>query len=139
MRRRSFLLGAAALLAFAGSVEARMHAPYRGHRIIPSGAVLDSFTTPSGAYSFRKLRTAYAGSAARIRRASDNLELDVGFVGSDFDTAAATAHCAATSCFVKTTYDQSGLGFDMAQASTAAQPSLVFNCCGFPPVRPGYK
>ena len=41
---------------------------------------LDQLTTPSAAaYSSRKLRAAYTGNAIRVRRSSDNAELDIGF------------------------------------------------------------
>jgi hypothetical protein len=122
-----------------GMAEARMHAPYRGHRIVPAAgadAPLDAFAQPSGAYSFRKLRSAYSGSAIRIRRASDNAELDINFVGyvpglgSPWDEAAATAHCAATTCFIRTFYDQSGNARDLVQTVAGSQPALIFNCNG---------
>ena len=103
---------------------------------------LDGFTTPTGAYAFRKLRSTYSGPAIRIRRASDNLETDINFLGyvpglgAPWDEAAATAHCAATSCFVKTIYDQSGNARDLTQATPASQPSLVFGCQnGLPCIR----
>lgn len=41
--------------------------------------VLDSVSGAVAAYSVRKLRTAYSGSAIRVRRASDNTEQDIGF------------------------------------------------------------
>lgn len=123
------------LTLFAQPAEARMHAPYRGHRIVLGAtAPLDAFTTPSGAYGFRKLRTAYSGPAARIRRASDNAELDIGFlgfvpgIGASWNEAAANAHCAATSCFVRTWYDQSGNTRDLIQATAANQPQVIFAC-----------
>jgi len=126
-----------ALLGASGASEARMHHPYRGHRIVPvASAPLDGFTTPSGAYSFRKLKSTYSGSAIRIRRASDNAELDIGFLGftsftgAPWDEAAAVAHCAATSCFVKTMYDQSGNARDVVNATAANQPALNFSCNG---------
>jgi len=128
---------AALLLAAAAPAEARMHHPYRGHRIVPAEtAPLDGFTQPSGAYSFRKLRSAYSGPAIRIRRASDNAELDInflgctGFTGCPWDAAAANAHCASTTCFGRTWYDQSGLVRDLIQTTTANQPQLIFNCSG---------
>jgi len=113
-----------------------MHAPYRGHRIVAAAAAppLDTFTTPTGAYSFRALRSAYAGPAIRIRRASDNAETDIyflgftSFTGAPIDTAAALAHCAATPCFGTKWYDQSGAARDIVQATAANQPTLVFNC-----------
>jgi len=129
MRRRSFLIGAAALLVTVGAAEARMHHPYRGHRIVPvATGALDTFSTPSGAYSFRKLRSAYAGSAVKLQRV-DTTTQDIGFVGGDFDTAAATAFCT-TACTVQTWYDQSGNGRNLTQATAANQPPLIFNCVG---------
>lgn len=130
----------AAVLALAGAADARQHFPARGHRILPGGAApLDAFATPSGAYSFRKLRSTYAGPAVRIRRASDNLETDInflgctGFTGCPWDEAAASAHCNATTCSGVTWYDQSGLARHLTQATPANQPVLVFNCNGFLP------
>lgn len=125
---------ASALLAFlaAGTADARMHYPARGHRILPGpAAVLDGFTTPAGAYGFRRLRSAYtsANGAMRIRRASDNLETNIGFDASgNFDTSAATTHCAATSCFIVTWYNQGVLGGISLTPTLASQPSLVFGC-----------
>jgi len=97
---------------------------------------LDTFTAPSGAYSFRKLKSTYTGPAIRIRRASDNAELDINFLGftsftgAPIDTAAAVAHCAATSCFVRTWYNQDsgGATYDLIQTTPASQPLFVFNC-----------
>ena len=41
--------------------------------------LLDLFTTPLAAYSFRKLTTAYSGSCIRVRRSNDNAEMDIPF------------------------------------------------------------
>jgi hypothetical protein len=92
---------------------------------------LDGLATPSGAYSFRKLRSAYAGNAVRIKRASDSQQLDIGFTGftgAQWDGAAAAAHCNATSCTVVMWYDQSGAARN--QPATGGEPALVFNCIG---------
>lgn len=48
--------------------------------------LLDSYPNAAAAYSLRKLRTAYSGSAIRVRRSSDNAEQDISFVGNDLDT-----------------------------------------------------
>jgi hypothetical protein len=78
------------------------------------------------AYGLRKLRTAYAGSAVRVRRSSDNAELDIGFTsGGDLDTVALLAHCGAGNGFVVTWYDQSGNGRDITQSTAVAQPQIV--------------
>jgi hypothetical protein len=95
-----------------------------------------AFATPAGAYSFRKLKSAYAGPAVRLHRVSDSAELDInflgftGFTGAPIDTAAANAHCAATTCTVVTWYDQSGNARDMVMATAAFQPAYVANCLG---------
>jgi len=95
---------------------------------------LDTFATPAGAYSMRRLKSSYSGPAIRLRRASDNAEQDInflsftGFTGAPIDTAAAAAFCNATTCFLDTWYDQSGGARHMVQATTANQPQYVADC-----------
>lgn len=84
--------------------------------------LLDTYTGAAFAYSFRKLRTAYAGSAVRIRRSSDNTEQDIGFSGNGFDTTSASNFIGVGSGFIVTWYDQSGNGLDVTQATTTQQP-----------------
>ena len=48
--------------------------------------LLDTYSNAAVAYSLRKLRTAYTGSAIRVRRSSDNAEQDIAFSGDDLDT-----------------------------------------------------
>lgn len=48
--------------------------------------LLDLYPNAAVAYSLRKLRTAYTGSAIRVRRSVDNAEQDIAFVGNDLDT-----------------------------------------------------
>jgi hypothetical protein len=83
--------------------------------------VLDSLPAAAAAYSFRRLRTAYAGPAWRVRRASDNAEQDI----APGDTAALLAFCAATNGFRVTAYDQTGNGRHRTQATAANQPQVV--------------
>lgn len=137
MLRRTLAAALLAAAVAATPAAARMHHPYRAHRIIPGGAApLDTFATPAAAYSMRKLKSTYAGPAIRLRRASDNAEQDIGFLGfsgftgAPIDTAAANVFCAATTCYVTTWYDQSGLARDMAQAGVADQPAYIANCNG---------
>lgn len=86
--------------------------------------ILDSLSA-GAAYSTRKLRTAYAGSAIRVRRSSDNTEQDIGFSGNALDTTALTSFVGANSGFVVTWYDQSGNARHITQATQAAQPRIV--------------
>jgi len=46
---------------------------------------LDSYTNAGAAYSLRKLSKTYSGPAIRVRRSSDNLEQDIGFIGQTLD------------------------------------------------------
>jgi hypothetical protein len=92
------------------------------------GAASFDVSGASAAYGFRKLIAAYAGQAIRLRRASDSTQQDIGFAGSDFDTASATTFCNATSCFVAKWYDQTGNLRDMVQATAANQPGFAFAC-----------
>lgn len=82
--------------------------------------------TPKAAYSVRKLRSAYSGSALQVRRSSDSTTQDIGFTsGGDLDTTALTTFVGAGSGFVSKWYDQSGNGFDAVQATAAQQPRIV--------------
>lgn len=87
--------------------------------------LLDVYPNSAAAYSLRKLRTAYTGSAIRVRRASDNTEQDIGFVNNVLDTASLTSFCSGTNGFVKTWYDQSGNAIDLLQTTAANQPQIV--------------
>lgn len=74
----------------------------------------------------RRLRDAHAGALIRVRRSSDNAEQDIGATAAGpLDTAALLAFCGAGSGFVAKVYDQGGGGYDMAQATAAAQTRIV--------------
>lgn len=83
--------------------------------------LLDTITNAGFAYSFRKLKSDYAGSCMRVRRESDNAEQDIGFVADTCDRASLETFCSGTTCYVRIWYDQSGNGVDaygMNEAST---------------------
>jgi hypothetical protein len=82
-------------------------------------------TAPARAYSTRKLKSAYAGSAIRIRRSNDNAEQDIGFSGENLNTAAITSFVGANSAYLAKWYDQSGNADNMVQATAAAQFRIV--------------
>jgi len=66
--------------------------------------LLDTYPNAAVAYSLRKLRTAFMGSAIRVRRSSDNTEQDIGFVNNELDTSSLTTFCGAGNGFVTTWY-----------------------------------
>jgi hypothetical protein len=95
-------------------------------RWVASDLLLDLYPDASVAFSLRKLRNAYAGSALRLRRESDDAETDIGFDSSgNFDAAAAASHIGASVGRVVTWYDQSGAGLDVTHATEANQPLYV--------------
>jgi hypothetical protein len=87
--------------------------------------LLDVYTGAAAAYSLRLLRTAYVGSAIRVRRSSDNTEQDIGFVSGALDTASLLTFCGVGDGFVTTWYDQSGNARNATQATAANQPQIV--------------
>jgi len=100
-------------------------------RAIPSsyGALfsyfLDNYSGAFLAFSFRKLKTAYAGNCIRVRRSSDNTELDIGFVANVLDEASLLTFCGSNSGFVVKWYDQSGNANDGVQSTASLQPRIV--------------
>jgi hypothetical protein len=79
----------------------------------------------AAAYGLRKLNQAYNGNAIRVRRSSDNAELDIGFADDgDLNQSALTTFVGANNGFVTTWYDQAG-SFNATQAVAIAQPAIV--------------
>lgn len=95
----------------------------------PSSSVpylLDSYPGAVAAYSLRKLRSAYAGSAIRVRRSSDNTELDIGFTAlGNLDTTALTTFVGISNGYITRWYDQSGNTYTVQQLTTTLQPLIV--------------
>jgi len=87
---------------------------------------LDTVTSAAAAYSLRKLRSAYTGSAIRVRRSSDSTEQDIGFTsGGNLDSTSLLDFVGTGSGYIKTWYDQSGNGKDVSQTTTSKQPRIV--------------
>jgi len=88
--------------------------------------LLDLYPNAAAAYSVRKLRSAYTGSAIRVRRSSDNTEQDIGFtISGELDTSSLTSFCGSGNGFVTTWYDQSGNARNATQTTAANQPQIV--------------
>lgn len=77
-------------------------------------------------YSMRQLNNS-ATHAIRVRRSSDNAELDIGFDDGDLDTSSLLAFVGSGNGFVTAWYDQSGNGRHLTQSTATRQPSLVVN------------
>lgn len=96
---------------------------------------LDRGITSVGAYSVRKLRSAYNGFAINLRRSNDNATTDVSFdsqlviSGSSIVSAGGdlATWAGANTLFVTTLYDQSGFGFNLSQATAGSQLQFILN------------
>lgn len=90
--------------------------------------LLDTYPA-AAAYSLRKLRTAYTGAAIRVRRSSDNVEQDIGFVGVDLDTASLLSFVGAGNGFVTTWYNQGSGGsiYNGTQTNAGTQPLIIIS------------
>lgn len=112
-------------------IAANAQSPYSGWffstRSTANGFVLDKVQTPAAAaFSLRKLRDGYTGSAIRVRRSSDNTEQDIGFDASgNLNTSSLSSFVGSNSAFIVTWYDQSGNGIDLTNTTTANQPRIV--------------
>jgi hypothetical protein len=97
----------------------------------PTPYLLDNYEGAAAAYSLRRLRSAYTGPAVRVRRESNNDELDIYFDGQgNLDTASLEAFCAGTNGFVKVWYDQGPGGNDAEQEATGSQPKICDSSTG---------
>jgi len=90
------------------------------------GGPLDLGLAAAAAYSTRRLRFGYTGAAMRVRRSSDNTELDIQFNGSgELDTVALLAFVGSGNGFVTVWYDQSGNARNATRTTATQQPSIV--------------
>lgn len=88
--------------------------------------LLDKLGNADMAYSLRRLRDAYTGYAVRVRRSTDNAELDIGFdTNGHFDGAALTSFLQAAQGHVAIWYDQTGNERHMLQPLMASQPRVL--------------
>jgi hypothetical protein len=94
--------------------------------------LLDRYPGAAAAYSLRKLSFRYTGPCIRVRRDSDNAEIDVGFDGNgnvNLDTL--SSFVGANNGFVTTWYDQVGntrpwgANNNQLQTTAANQPRIV--------------
>lgn len=102
------------------------------HGILQSGKMgftppLDIYTGAVAAYSLRKLRSAYTGSAIRVRR-TNGAEQDIGFDGSgNFNESALISFAGGQTCNVIKWYDQSGNSRDADLIGTTGPRIIISN------------
>ena len=87
--------------------------------------LLDIFKGVISAHSVRKIRSSYSGACLRVRRSSDNTEIDIEFDGSgNLNTSTLLAFVGAGNGYVTKWYDQSGSN-NMEQIVASRQLRIV--------------
>jgi len=91
-----------------------------------SSKLLDYISGAEVAYSLRKLRNNYSGPLIRVRRSSDNSEMDIGFDSNGiFDSATLLSFVGSVDAHVCVWYDQSGNNKNAYQTVSDKQPRIV--------------
>jgi hypothetical protein len=93
----------------------------RKHRFL-----LDQIINAVAAYSLQKIKST-STKCIRVRRSSDNAELDIGFTGNTLDTSSLLTFVGSGNGYVVKWYDQSGNSNDVIQTAAANQPLIVSN------------
>jgi len=87
---------------------------------------LNQFPNASLGLSLDRLDKNYTGSAIRVRRSSDNTELDIGFVNGVLDIASLLDFVGSENGFTSIIYDQVGSN-NMVQNTASLQGQIVSN------------
>jgi len=98
------------------------------HRLSGGGfeGMLNLFPNASLGLSLDKLNKNYTGSAIKVRKSSNNDELDIGFVNNELDTASLLDFVGSGNGFVSIIYDQVGSN-NMVQNTASLQGQIVSN------------
>jgi len=86
--------------------------------------ILDNIDSAVLSLALKKLKST-ATKCIRVRRSSDNAEMDIGFINDVLDTTAMLSFCGAGNGYVTIWYDQSGLGNNAFQTVASSQPQIV--------------
>jgi len=87
--------------------------------------ILNQFPGASLGLSLELLDKDYSGFCIKVRRSSDNAELDIGFSNDVLNVADLTTFAGSDSVFVTIWYDQSGSGNNATQTQGSRQPMIV--------------
>lgn len=89
--------------------------------------LLDTYGGATVAYSLRKLNSDYTGYCIKVRRSSDDVEQDIGFVAGRLDESSLNSFIGTESAYIVKWYDQSGNNNDATQSIKTGQPRIVLN------------
>jgi hypothetical protein len=90
----------------------------------PIPPILDTFTALEG-YSLNRQLKSDATNSFRVRRSSDNVESDIGFIGGVVNIGSLTSFIGVSSGFITTIYDQTGNERHLTQTSLTKQPIVI--------------
>lgn len=112
------------LLFFSFAAPGQLNMFLRSSAAVEVESLLDFYPGAAAAYSLRNLAASWAGQpVVRVRRSSDNTELDV--TAEEVTDGTLTAFVGAGNGLVTIWYDQSGNTNNAVQATTTKQPTLV--------------
>lgn len=87
--------------------------------------LFDYYPGAAVGYSVRKLDKDYKGYCMEVRRSSDNVTKNIGFVNNALNETSLLNFVGSGNGYVRTWYDQSGNGNNAVQPSEASQPTIV--------------
>lgn len=79
---------------------------------------------PRFVWSFRKM-ISYSSKALRVRRSSDNAEMDIGFDGDDLDVSSLNAFVGSDDGYLSIFYDQTSNGVNGLSTGNGQQPKII--------------
>jgi hypothetical protein len=91
-----------------------------------TGFLLNDFSDASLGLSLDLLDSNYNGNCIKVRRSSDDTELDIGFFNNVIDTSSLLAFVGSGDAFVTIIYDQVGTN-NMIQNNASLQGKIVSN------------
>ena len=105
------------------------HAQFRNGATFGSYVYILNLLSQSsvGAYSLNLVRSNYTGFCIRVRRSSDNTEINIGFVNGFLDIITLLSFVGVGTGFVTIWYDQSGAGLNVFQTNASFQPRIVIS------------
>jgi hypothetical protein len=109
-----------------GSIEQSLNNQFQVHWGGATQGLINQYTGAAAAYSLRALNNTYFGPLIRVRRSSDNGEVNIyAKYDGTLDTYAMVTFCGGGDGFIVTWYDQSGNGRHGTQSTASQQPQIV--------------
>lgn len=89
--------------------------------------VLNKYETSACGYSVRKIDNNYSGYCLKVRRSSDDAELDIGFNNEEIDESSINSFVGNGDGYISVWYDQSGNSRNLKQIDKTKQPKIIIS------------